>query len=91
MENAPALSRPSAAPPARAVELPPRHPEPLAVAQAENVPAMPDSPSRRTASWLVETYGRDAAEERARAAAKFYQGDAAEAAHWREVLGHIAR
>jgi hypothetical protein len=55
------------------------------------VPGTTESPSGRTAAWLVQTYGKQEARERARAAAAFYRAGGAEAAHWRDVLAIIDR
>lgn len=47
-----------------------------------------DSP-RRTAQWMVETHGRRIAEQRAVAAAMFYEPGASTARFWKEVASHI--
>jgi hypothetical protein len=51
-------------------------------------PAAPDS-VRRTASYLVETHGRQEAEARAASVAEFYSGE--QRAFWRRVLAEIRR
>jgi type IV secretory pathway VirB10-like protein len=47
-----------------------------------------DSP-RRTAQWMVEAHGRRVAEQRALAAALFYEPGGSTARFWKEVASHI--
>jgi hypothetical protein len=51
-------------------------------------PASTD-PAQRTARWLVDTYGRLEAENRAAVVAEFYTGE--QAAFWRRVLANVRR
>jgi len=52
-------------------------------------PAAPTTREEATATWMLETYGRDAAEERAQAALAFYDAQSPEGRYWRRVLALI--
>jgi hypothetical protein len=85
---------PPSSPPARAVE--PDQPQPTTAGAPESgvapsgpaaePPGDPD-PARRTASWLVRTYGRLEAENRALIVAEFYSGE--RRAFWQRVLADV--
>ena len=49
----------------------------------------PAATEEATATWMLSTYGRDAAESRARAALQFYNAQSAEGRYWRRVLALI--
>jgi len=49
----------------------------------------PAATEEATAAWMLSTYGRDAAESRARAALQFYNAQSAEGRYWRRVLALI--
>jgi hypothetical protein len=53
--------------------------------------AVPSSSSREraTADWMVQEYGRAAAESRARSVAEFYGAHSPDGAYWRRVLAEI--
>ena len=51
--------------------------------------AVPSSPERSTAAWMVQEYGRADAESRARAVAEFYSPHSRDGAYWRRVLAEI--
>jgi type IV secretory pathway VirB10-like protein len=51
--------------------------------------AVPSSPERSTAAWMVQEYGRPDAERRAAAVAEFYGAHSPDGAYWRRVLAEI--
>jgi cell division protein FtsN len=51
--------------------------------------AVPSSPERSTAAWMVQAYGRADAESRARTVAEFYGAHSSDGAYWRRVLAEI--
>jgi hypothetical protein len=78
------------------LELPPRSPAtnaPPAAAPAAPMTreqaTVPVAREEATATWMLETYGRDAAEERAQAALAFYDAQSPEGRYWRRVLALI--
>jgi len=85
---------PASSPPARAVA--PAQSQPTAAAPPESgvapsaaadEPLGDSDPARRTASWLVRTYGRLEAENRALIVAEFYSGE--RYAFWQRVLADM--
>ena len=85
---------PPSSPPARTVE--PDQSPPTAAGPPESgvAPSPPrteplgdSDPARRTAGWLVQTYGRLEAENRARIVAEFYSGE--QRAFWQRVLADV--
>jgi hypothetical protein len=85
---------PASSPPARAVA--PDQSQPTAAGPPESgvAPSGPadeplgdSDPARRTASWLVRTYGRLEAENRALIVAEFYSGE--RHAFWQRVLADV--
>jgi hypothetical protein len=83
--RAAAEARRSAEPPAAAMTA---RPAPALVDQsAPSSEADDPDPARRTARWLVQTYGRLDAESRAASVADFYSGE--ERAFWRRVLAAV--
>ena len=82
----------SATTPPEAVE-PPSRPAPREAIAPEPAPA-PEAPhetdpARRMAAWMLQTYGKAGAEERARAVAAFHDPRHPDADFWRSVLAHI--
>jgi predicted lipid-binding transport protein (Tim44 family) len=75
--DAPAPSPGDASPP----------PQPMNLPMPSTTPAEEADPARRTARWLVQTYGRLDAETRAARVAEFYSGE--ERAFWRRVLAGV--
>ena len=71
--------------PPRATQTPPPPPSAAAVP----APTMPSMPEEATATWMLSTYGREAAEARARAALRFYDARSPEGRYWRGVLAMI--
>jgi hypothetical protein len=71
--------------PPRATQTPPP-PPPAASGPAPTTPSMPEE---ATAAWMLSTYGREAAEARARAALRFYDARSPEGRYWRGVLAMI--
>jgi hypothetical protein len=68
----------------------PTAPVPPARAGSATRPGPGPSPTEEaTATWMLSTYGRDAAESRARAALQFYDARSAEGRYWRRVLALI--
>lgn len=77
------------------VELPPRAarrgPPRIAAtaATAERADPAPSTRESGTAAWMVQEYGRQEAEDRARAVVDFYEAQSPEREYWRRVLGEI--
>lgn len=65
---------------------PPPRPRVVTPGPIEEPPSSGD-PARRTAAWLVQTYGGLEAENRAAVVAEFYSGE--ERAFWQRVLGEV--
>lgn len=95
--DAPSAPAPSASTravaPERSLSLPIQLPEPAASISAISPPGPalepqtdPD-PARRTASWLVQNYGRLEAENRALVVAEFYSGE--QRAFWQRVVTEV--
>jgi hypothetical protein len=61
-------------------------PGPLSAPPASD-PSASEDPARRTASWLVQSYGRVEAENRAIVVAEFYSGE--RRAFWQRVLSEV--
>jgi len=85
---------PPSSPPARAVEPDQPQPTPAGPPESGVAPSGPaaeppgdSDPARRTASWLVRTYGRLEAENRALIVAEFYSGE--RRAFWQRVLADV--
>jgi hypothetical protein len=65
----------------------PREPDTPAASTAD--PAAASDPAQRTAIWLVHTYGRLEAENRALRVAEFYAGESR--AFWQRVATDVRR
>jgi hypothetical protein len=85
-------AEPATPPPAREPQRPPARRLPPSdvppTRWVEVQPAASDS-VRRTATWLVQTHGRQEAEARAATVAEFYSGE--QRAFWRRVLEEVRR
>lgn len=83
-------SRPLVAAPTRRIPSPRAvNPPPPPPPAAMPTPTTPSMPEEATAAWMLSTYGREAAEARARAALRFYDARSAEGRYWRGVLAQI--
>jgi hypothetical protein len=85
--NAASGSRQSAAPADAPAPPPSDASQPMPPPAMSATPADEPDPARRTARWLVQTYGRLDAENRAVRVAEFYSGE--ERAFWRRVLAGV--
>lgn len=75
-------------PPSRSARSATREAVPPEPAPAPEAPHETD-PARRMATWMLRTYGKAGAEERARAVAAFHDPRRPHAGFWQSVLAHI--